>query len=215
VDWVKAETPVPVGFWRSVGFSFNVFVVESFIDELAHAAGQDAVAFRRKLLAGAPRHLAVLELAAQKAGWGAPLLPGHFHGVAVARSFQSFVAQVAQVSVSDGAIQVHRVVCAVDCGQVVNPGTLRAQVEGGINFGLSAALHEEVTLAAGRVQQSNFHDYPVLRMHEAPAIEVHLVHSAEPPTGAGEPGVPPIAPAVANAVFAATGKRIRSLPLRV
>jgi isoquinoline 1-oxidoreductase beta subunit len=215
VEWVKADTPVPVGFWRSVGFSFNVFAVESFVDELAHAAGQDPFAFRRKLLADAPRQRAVLELAAEKARWESPLPGGRFRGIAVARSFQSYVAQVAEVSVQDGAIRVHRVVCAADCGIVINPGTLRAQMEGGIVFGLGAALHGEITLQGGRVQQSNFDDYPVLRMSEAPVIEVHLLPSTEPPTGAGEPGVPPIAPAVANAVFAATGQRIRTLPLRV
>ena len=215
VEWVKADTPVPVGFWRSVGFSFNVFAVESFIDELAHAAGRDPFEFRRKLLADAPRQRAVLELAAGKAGWGKPLPAGRFHGIAVARSFQSYVAQVAEVSVQDGAIRVHRVVCAADCGIAVNPSTLRAQMEGGIAFGLGAALHGEITLQGGRVQQSNFHDYPVLRLSETPVIEVHLQPSPEPPTGAGEPGVPPIAPALANAVFAATGRRIRTLPLRV
>jgi CO/xanthine dehydrogenase Mo-binding subunit len=215
VEWVKADTPVPIGFWRSVGFSFNSFVVESFVDELAHAAKQDPFEFRRRLLAQSPRHKAVLELAAEKAGWGKPLPPRRSHGIAVARSFQSYVAEVAEVSIEDGRVRVHRVVCAVDCGQVVNPSIVEAQMQSGINFGLSAALYGEITLQDGRVVQSNFHDYPMLRMYEAPAIEVHIVASRESPTGVGEPGLPPLAPAVANAVFAATGKRIRSLPVRV
>ena len=215
VEWVKADTPVPIGFWRSVGFSFNSFVVESFVDELADAAKQDPFEFRRKLLAASPRHKAVLELAARRAGWSESLPPGHFRGIAVARSFLTYVAQVAEVSIDDGQVKVHRVVCAVDCGQVVNPGIVEAQMQSAINFGLSAALYGEITLQDGRVVQSNFHDYPVLRMQEAPAIEVHIVPSHEPPTGVGEPGLPPIAPAVANAVFAATGKRIRTLPVRV
>jgi len=215
VEWVKADTPVPIGFWRSVGFSFNSFVVESFVDELADAAKQDPFEFRRKLLAASPRHKAVLELAARRAGWSESLPPGHFRGIAVARSFLTYVAQVAEVSIDDGQVKVHRVVCAVDCGQVVNPGIVEAQMQSAINFGLSAALYGEITLQDGRVVQSNFHDYPVLRMQEAPAIEVHIVPSHEPPTGVGEPGLPPIAPAVTNAVFAATGKRIRTLPVRV
>jgi isoquinoline 1-oxidoreductase beta subunit len=215
VEWVKADTPVPIGFWRSVGFSFNSFVVESFVDELAHAAKQDPFEFRRRLLAASPRHKAVLELVAEKAGWGRPLPPGRSHGIAVARSFRTYVAEVAEVSVVQGQVKVHRVVCAVDCGLVVNPGIVEAQMQSAINFGLSAALHGEITLLGGRVVQSNFHDYPVLRMQEAPAIEVYIVPSSESPTGVGEPGLPPLAPAVANAVFAATGKRIRTLPVRV
>jgi isoquinoline 1-oxidoreductase beta subunit len=215
VDWVHAETPVPIGYWRSVGHSYNAFVVESFIDELAAAAMQDPFEFRRKLLVDAPRHLRVLELAAEKSGWGKPLPKGRFRGIALSRSFLSYVAQVAEVSIDNGVLQVHRVVCAVDCGRVVNPNIVEQQISGGVVFALSALLHGEITLQDGRVQQSNFHDYPVARMNESPAIEVHIVHSTEDPTGVGEPGVPPLAPAVCNAVYLATGKRVRSLPLRM
>jgi isoquinoline 1-oxidoreductase beta subunit len=215
VDWVHAETPVPIGYWRSVGHSYNAFVVESFIDELAAAANQDPFEFRRKLLTNAPRHLAVLELAAQKAAWGRTLPKGRFHGIALSRSFLSYVAEVAEVSVDNGLPRVHRVVCAVDCGQVVNPNIVEQQISGGVVFGLAALLHGEITLRDGRVQQSNFHDYPVARMRESPAIEVHMVQSREEPTGVGEPGVPPLAPAVCNAIFRATGKRVRSLPVRM
>jgi isoquinoline 1-oxidoreductase beta subunit len=215
VDWVHAETPVPIGYWRSVGHSYNAFVVESFVDELAAAANQDPFEFRRKLLANAPRHLAVLELAAKKAGWGRTLPKGRFHGIALSRSFLSYVAEVAEVSVEGGVPRVHRVVCAVDCGRVVNPNIVEQQISGGVVFGLAALLHGEITFQDGRVQQSNFHDYPVARMRESPAIEVHIVQSSEEPTGVGEPGVPPIAPAVCNAIFRATGKRLRSLPVRM
>jgi isoquinoline 1-oxidoreductase beta subunit len=205
---------VPVLWWRSVGHSHTAFVVEAFIDELAAAAGQDPVAFRRALLAGRPRHLGVLDLAALKAGWGAPLPSGWGRGIAVHQSFDTFVAQVAEVSVSDdGAFRVERVVCAVDCGRAVNPGIIRAQMEGGIGFGLSAAWEEAVTLDGGRVQQSNFDTYRLLRFDRMPAVEVHIVPSDEAPTGVGEPCVPPVAPAVANALFAATGRRFRQLPL--
>jgi isoquinoline 1-oxidoreductase beta subunit len=217
VSYVMENTPVPVGFWRSVGFSQNTFVTECFLDELAAAGHQDPYRLRRALLAQNrhKRHLAVLELAAEKAGWGRPLPRGRQRGIAVAESFGSFVAQVAEVSVRDGAVRVHRVVCAVDCGLVVNPDTVVAQMESGIVYGLTAALKGEITIAQGRVVQSNFHDYPLLRFDEMPAIEVHLIESDEPPGGVGEPGTPPIAPAVANAVFAATGKPVRRLPIRL
>ncbi|MGE0439461.1 MAG: molybdopterin cofactor-binding domain-containing protein [Gemmatimonadales bacterium] len=213
VGYAEAHTPVPVGYWRSVGHSHTAFVVESFVDELAEAAGRDPVEYRRVLLAGSPRHRTVLDLAAERAGWGRPLPEGRFHGVAVHESFGSWVAQVAEVSVTDRRIRVHRVTCAVDCGRVINPDTVRAQLEGGIVFGLSAALSGRISLENGRVRQSNFHDYQVLRMADMPVIEVHLVESGFEPGGVGEPGTPPIAAAVANAVARATGKRLRSLPL--
>jgi isoquinoline 1-oxidoreductase beta subunit len=204
-----------VWWWRSVGNSHNGFVTESFVDELAHAAGKDPLEFRRMLLAKHPRHLGVLNLAAEKAGWGKTLATRRARGVAVHEAFGSFVAQVAEVSVSPtGVPRVCRVVCAVDCGQVVNPDTVKAQMESGIIFGLTAALYGQITLEKGRVQQRNFHDYKMLRIHETPEIEVHIVPSTEKHGGVGEPGVPPIAAAVGNAIFAATGKRIRRLPIR-
>ncbi len=215
VEYAHRDDGIPVGFWRSVGASYNAFVVESFVDELAHAAGTDPVAYRRALLGRSPRHAGVLELAAQKAGWGQPLPPGRGRGVAVAFSYGSWAAEVAEVSVDgDGRVRVHRVVCAVDCGLAINPDQVAAQMEGGIVWGLTAALRGEITIRDGRVQQSNFHDYPMLRIEEMPAVEVHIVPSAEAPGGVGEPGVPPLAPAVANAVFAATGRRVRRLPIR-
>jgi isoquinoline 1-oxidoreductase beta subunit len=185
------------------------------INELAVAAGKDPVAFRRELLRDHPRHRAVLELAAQKAGWGKPLPKGRWRGVAVHESFHSYVAEVAEISIADGKLKVERVVCAVDCGVAVNPDMVRAQMESGIIFGLSAALYGEITLKDGQVVQSNYHDYPILRIGETPNIEVHIVSSSAKPTGVGEPGVPPIAPAVANAVFAATGKPVRRLPIKI
>jgi isoquinoline 1-oxidoreductase subunit beta len=207
---------VPVLWWRSVGNSHTAFVVESFIDELAHAASTDPYEFRRTLLARKPRHLAVLDLAAKKANWGTPLPKGHGRGIALHFSFDTYVAEVAEVSLTEeGSVRVHRVVAAIDCGRVVNPDGVVAQVEGGIIFGLSAALKSEVTLNRGRVQQRNFNDYQVLRIDEAPEIEVHIVPSTEHPMGVGEPPVPPVAPAVANAMFAATGKRARKLPIRM
>jgi len=214
VDLHSPRLPIPVQWWRSVGHSHNAFVVESFLDEVAHAAGRDPLALRRKLLAGHPRHLGVLELAAAKAGWGTPLPEGHARGIAVHYSFGSYVAQVAQVSVSHyGNVRVHRVVCAVDCGRIVNPDTIAAQMESAIVFGLSAALYDAITFKKGRVEQGNFDDYRLLSLDETPRIEVHIVESKEAPGGIGEPGVPPIAPAVANALFAATRARVRSLPL--
>jgi isoquinoline 1-oxidoreductase subunit beta len=214
---VELHTPkneVPVQWWRSVGHSHTGFSVEAFLDEVAHAGGKDPYQLRRTLLAGQPRMLAVLDLAAQKANWGSALPAGRARGIATHFSFDSYVAQVAEVSVEqDGTVHVHRVVAAVDCGQTVNPDTVQAQLEGGIIFGLTAALKTEITLQKGRVQQSNFNDYPMLRMFESPVIEVFIVPSSEHPTGVGEPGVPPVAPAVANAIFAATGKRVRRLPI--
>jgi isoquinoline 1-oxidoreductase beta subunit len=189
--------------------------METFVDELAHAAGRDPLEYRRRLLEQHPRHLGALNLAAEQAGWGRPLAPGRQRGLAVHESFGSFVAQVAEVSVSEGRVRVHRVVCAVDCGVCVNPAGVRAQIESGVAYGLTAALFGELTFKAGRVQQSNFHDYPVLRLNEMPEVEVHIVASTAKPGGVGEVGVPPIAPAVANALFAATGKRFRRLPLRL
>jgi isoquinoline 1-oxidoreductase beta subunit len=213
VDLHTPKLLVPVLWWRSVGHSHTAFVVESFMDEAAHAAGKDPFAFRRALLAKHPRNRGVLELAAAKAGWGKPLPAGRGRGIAVHESFGSFIAQVAEVSVDrKGAIRVHKVVCAIDCGRIVNPDTIRAQMESGIVFGLSAALHGAITFKNGRVEQDNFDGYPVVRMNESPAIEVHIMPSTEPPGGVGEPGVPPIAPAVGNAVFAATGVRLRALP---
>ena len=213
VDLHTPSLPVTTLWWRSVGHSHTAFVVESFIDELAHAAGKDPFEFRRSLLGGAPRHLKVLELAAEKAGWGEALPAGRGRGIAVHKSFDSYVAQVAEVSVADGKVKVHRVVCAVDCGMTVNPDTVAAQMESGIVFGLSAALWGAITLKDGRVEQGNFNNYPILRMRDMPEVQVHIVPSREEPTGIGEPGVPPIAPAVANAVFMATGIRIRRLPI--
>ena len=215
VDLHSPRPGVPVLWWRSVGHSHTAFVVESFIDELAHAAGKDPFEYRRALLGSQPRHKGVLELAAAKAGWGKPLPAGRARGIAVHASFGSFVAQVAEVSMSPrGQVKVHRVVAAVDCGQYVNPDTIAAQIEGGVAFGLSAALHGQITLKGGRVVQSNFHDYEVLRLNEMPEVEVHIQPSGEKPGGVGEPGVPPVAPAVANAIFALTGSRVRRLPIR-
>jgi isoquinoline 1-oxidoreductase beta subunit len=209
---VIADSPVSIGYWRSVGHSHNAFFKEGFLDEVAHAAGKDPVLLRRELLSGHPRHLAVLDAALARAG-AAP--EGRAHGVAVHQSFGSIVAQVAEVSVEEKQIRVHRVVCAVDCGIVVNPNILAQQVESAVVFGLSAALAGEITLKDGRIQQSNFGDYPVLRMNEAPLVETVIVPSIEPPEGMGEPATPPVAPAVANAVFRLTGQRLRSLPLRL
>ncbi len=215
VDLHSPSYPVTVLWWRSVGHSHTSFVVESFMDEVAHAVGKDPFEFRRALLKDQGRHRGVLELAAKKAGWGAPLPAGRSRGIAVHASFGSFVAEVAEVSVSpEGEVRVHRVVCAVDCGRFVNPNIIAEQMESGIVFGLSAALHGAITLKDGRVEQSNFNNYPVLRMSEMPVVEVHIVPSTEHPGGIGEPGVPPIAPAVANAIFVLTGKRIRRLPIQ-
>jgi len=214
VDYVLTDTGIPVGFWRSVNNSFNAFAVESFIDECAAAAKADPFEYRRSLLTNAPRHRGVLELAAAKAGWGTPAPAGRARGIAVFKSFESFVAQVAEVSVSPaGEVRVHRVVCAVDCGQYVNPDTIEAQMQGAIVFGLTAALKGAITIDKGRVQQSNFNDYEMLHLAEMPVVEVYIVPSIEAPGGIGEPGTPPIAPAVCNAIFAATGKRIRKLPI--
>ncbi len=209
---VIVPTPVPLGYWRSVGHSHNAFFKESFIDELAQAAGQDPVQFRRSLLKKHPRYLAVLDAVVKQAGT-AP--PGRAHGVALHQSFGSIVAQVAEVSLQEKEIRVHRVVCAVDCGIAVNPNIISQQIESAIVFGLSAALMGEITIKDGQVQQTNFHDYPVLRMNQAPHVETIIIASSEHPEGIGEPGLPPIAPAVANAVFKLSGQRLRSLPLRL
>jgi isoquinoline 1-oxidoreductase subunit beta len=213
VEYHPPEVGIPVGYWRSVGCSQNTFFTESFIDEMAIAGGKDPVEFRRKLLAKAPRLLGVLNLAAEKAGWGKPLAAGRFHGVAVVNNLGGFNAQVAEVSVDKGKARVHRVVCAVDCGHVVNPAGVVQQIQGGIVYGLSA-LKGSITIDRGRVAQGNFHQYEVLRIDEMPVVEVHLVASTENPAGIGEASTPPIGPAVANAIFAATGKRIRKLPIR-
>jgi isoquinoline 1-oxidoreductase beta subunit len=214
VTYQMSAAPVPVGWWRSVGYSQNGFVVESFVDELAHAAKRDPVEYRRALYASSPRHLAVRDAAAKAAGWGTPLPAGRARGVAVFLAFGTYAAEVAEVSLDRaGAPRVHRVVCAVDCGMVVNPDTVEAQVESAIAYGLTAALDGEITLAGGKVQQSNFHDYRVLRHNRMPKVDVIIVPSTQPPSGIGEPGTPPIAPAVANALFALTGKRARRLPL--
>ncbi|MEZ5447900.1 MAG: xanthine dehydrogenase family protein molybdopterin-binding subunit [Thiolinea sp.] len=204
---------VPVQWWRSVGHTHTGFVTECFMDELAHAAGRDPVEFRRALLQEHPRHLQVLELAAEKAGWGSELPPNRGRGIALVKSFNTYVAEVAEVTVQeDGSFSVDKVVVAVDCGVVVNPDVVYAQMGGGVGFALSAALGEKITLKNGEVEQSNFHNYPVMRMPQMPVVEVHIVASTENPSGVGEPAVPPLAPAVANALFAATGKRMYQLP---
>jgi isoquinoline 1-oxidoreductase subunit beta len=210
---VATHHGVPVGYWRSVGHSHNAFFSEGFIDELAHEAQQDPVAFRMALLASMPRHAAVLKLATDKAGWSDKLPPGRARGVALHESFDSIVAQVAEVSLEQNKPRVHRVVCAIDCGTVINPGIVAQQMESGIVFGLTAALHGRIDIEAGVVKQRNFPDYPLLTLKDTPRIETHIVASERHPGGVGEPGTPPIAPAVANALFVLTGKRLRELPL--
>jgi isoquinoline 1-oxidoreductase subunit beta len=221
VGHATVATPVPVGFWRSVGHSHQAFFKESFVDEAAFAAGADPLAFRAALLQKHPRHLKVLQRAAALAGWGMPVPPAPdgaiaARGIALHHSFGSVVAQVAEVSLgADKAIRVHRVFCVIDCGTPVNPNLIRQQMDSGIVFGLSAALFGRIDIENGRVQQSNFHDYPLLHLADCPVIQTEIIASTEPPEGVGEPGTPPIAPAVANAVFALTGQRLRSLPLKL
>jgi isoquinoline 1-oxidoreductase subunit beta len=216
VEYHATKEAIPPLWWRSVGNSHTAFVKECFLDELAALGGKDPLQVRRRLLAQAPRDLAVLEMAAEKAGWGKPAPEGRARGLAVHASFESFNAQVAEVSVDkSGKVRVHRVVSVMDCGAYVNPGIIEAQTQGGVIFGLSAALYGELTFANGRVRQSNFHDYPMVRMNDSPDIEVHVIKNTEKSGGIGEPGVPCAAPAVCNAIFAATGKRIRKLPIRM
>jgi isoquinoline 1-oxidoreductase beta subunit len=215
VDYHAEDPGIPVSYWRSVGYSQNTWFLESFIDEIAAAGGKDPFELRRRLVAGNPRLKAVLELAAEKADWGKPLPKGHGRGIAFSTNVGSLTAQVAEVSVTDGRLRVHRVVCAVDCGQVINPSGVEQQVAGGIAFGLTAALKGAITLDRGRVQQGNFHQYDMLRIDEMPVVEVHLAASTATPGGIGEASVPAVAPAVTNAIFAATGKRVRRLPIRV
>jgi isoquinoline 1-oxidoreductase beta subunit len=213
VDTHEGNRTVPILWWRSVGHSHTAFTVNCGMDELAALAGEDPVEFRRRLLGSNPRVLAVLDKAARMSGWGTPLPPGRGRGIAIQESFGSIVAEVAEVSVQGSDVRVHKVWCAIDCGFAANPSGVVAQMESAINYGLSAALHGEISFENGRVQQSNFHDYRVVRLDEAPEIEVAIINSGEAMGGAGEPGTPPIAPAVANAIFAATGKRVRKLPI--
>ncbi len=212
---VQADPGLRTGYWRSVGHSINAFIVESFVDELSYVTNKDPLEFRLHNLTRNPRKANVLSLVAEKGAWGTPSVEGASQGLAAHFSFGSYVAQLVEASVEKGTIRVHRVVVAVDCGKTVNPDIVKMQMEGGVIFGLTAALHGEITLKNGAVQQSNFHDYPLLRMNEVPTIEVHVVDSTEAPGGAGEPGVPPIAAALANALFAATGQRLRQLPLKL
>ncbi len=215
VEYSQLNVPVPVGFWRSVGHSFNGFFAEGFVDELANAAEKDPFEFRKELLGSThPRELAVLEEAARRANWGTPTPEGVGRGIAVHHSFASYCAQVVDVRIVDGKIEVERVVCAFDCGMVINPDIVKAQMEGAINFGLSAALLQEITFVDGLPQQSNFDDFPLLRMNEAPEIEVYIIESSAAPTGAGEPGLPPVAPALANAIHDAVGVRLRRMPMQ-
>jgi isoquinoline 1-oxidoreductase beta subunit len=215
VSYKMVNPGVPVGFWRSVGSSQNAYITECFFDELAALAGRDPLQARLQLLGEESRHAGVLSLAAEKAGWGKALPTGHARGIAVAKSFSTWAAQVAEVSIDRGRVRVHRVTCAIDCGLAINPDSIRAQMESAVVYGLTACLKGEITIAAGKVEQSNFDNYPLLRIDECPEIDVHIVDSIESPSGIGEPGVPPVAPAVANAVFALTGKPVRSLPIRL
>ena len=215
VDYQLTDAGIPIGFWRSVGASQNGFFLESFIDEIAVAGKKDPYELRRRLLAKSPRHLAVLETAAEKSGWGTPLPADRFRGIAVVSSYFGYVAQVIEISVDRKArtLKVHRVVCALDCGRIVNPGSIDAQVKSSVVYGLTAALRGAITIDRGRVQQKNFNDYQVLRIHEMPMVDVHIIPSEEAPTGAGEFTLPPVAPALCNAIFAATGNRVRRLPI--
>jgi isoquinoline 1-oxidoreductase beta subunit len=215
VDYVRVEPPgVRTSWWRGVGPTHNVFVVESFIDELAHAAKQDPVAYRKGLLGHNPRALAVLSLAAEKAGWGSPLPARHGRGISVQFAYGSYTSQVAEVEVAaDGSVKVKRIVCAIDCGMYVNPDTIEAQIQGGTLFGLTAALHGSITFKDGRVEQSNFDSYLPMRIDEVPVVETHLIKNAEPPGGIGEAPTAIVSAAVTNAIFAATAKRLRSLPI--
>jgi isoquinoline 1-oxidoreductase beta subunit len=210
---VATHSGVPVGYWRSVGHSHNAFFSEGFVDELAFETKQDPLAFRQALLKDAPRYLAVLNLAAEKAAWVTPLPTGQARGLALHESFGSIVAQVVEVSLVDGKPRVHRVVCAVDCGTVINPGLVAQQMESAVVFGLTAALYGRIDIVEGAVQQRNFDSYPMLTLAQTPLVETWVVPSTRPPAGVGEPGVPPLAPAVANALFVLTGKRQRALPL--
>jgi isoquinoline 1-oxidoreductase beta subunit len=212
VEYQDPKLPIPTGYWRSVGLSQNTFFAESFVDELAAQGRKDPVELRRRLYAKSPRLVGVLNLAAEKARWGTPLPQGRFRGVAAVAGFGSFNAQVAEVSIEQGRVRVHRVVCAVDCGRVVNPTGVIQQAQGAMVYGLSAALRGNITIDRGRVAESNFHQYEPLRMHEMPVVDVHIVPSAAAPGGMGELTTPPIAAAVGNAIYAATGKRIRRLP---
>jgi isoquinoline 1-oxidoreductase subunit beta len=215
VDYHLMAGPIPMGFWRSVGASQNGFFSESFVDELAAAAKKDPYEYRRDLLSKKPRNLGVLNLAAEKAGWGTTLPKGRFRGIACLEAFSTYAAEVVEISLEkDGTVNVHRVVCAMDCGRVINPASAEAQVTGAVVYGITAALMTEITIDRGRVVQTNFADNPMLRMNAVPKIEVHFVPSEETPTGLGEPAVPPVAPAIANAIFAATGKRIRHMPIK-
>jgi len=214
VEYMRPDVAVPVGYWRAVGPTQNCFIMESFIDELAHAAGRDPFAFRRDLLGGDPRLRRCLELAAERSGWGSPLPAGRARGIAAVEDKGGRVAQVAEVSFTGGNVRVHRITLVADCGRIIHPGIVEQQMVGAVVAGLTAALYGEITIERGRVKQSNFHDYPMLRMREMPAVDVHVIASEEEPGGVGEPGVPPVAPAVTNALFVLTGHRVRRLPIR-